>query len=502
MTVHDSAGESYGGALPSWPAYEPAAITDLEPSLAGWAARADDADEFALVVGVQRAQSDPESLLRVRALLSAGDASAAYRELGFDDGELPALGASFGRTELLAAACRAALGDDSAHRWLLHSSSLVVDHPMGWFATHLVAVVSDMRGDFGVADRAWRLLAERYNITTSHVVARLVAAHASERRDEDGAAVTRRFAQATTSLERTGHSIALDPRPTLAAVDMLCRRGDVGGARVLLEFVTRRNEVGARISRRLRELTPDDAMHRYRLMIRVALCLSPLLLFLGVPGLALFGAGVLAFRRWVAVPGLSLADSEAWRAAHRLRFDKRTGLPTASHPDGGWLGFAILAGGFAGLMIGAELAVLVSAHGTAAQTAAFVLPTAGLATLLFLLVDRFSRRRQDRARLMSRTERTRAALSRVGACQCWDTTVLADEVAQAYADRHLVGAGIPGPASTIAEALSHPAHVLRCPQLGTPWLLAQLTSEGSSLLLRGAVVTASSSDDAPTGQYL
>lgn len=45
-------------------------------------------------------------------------------------------------------------------------------------------------------------------------------------------------------------------------------------------------------------------------------------------------------------------------------------------------------------------------------------------------------------------------------------------------------------------------HVLRCPSLGTPWLLASLPTEAAVLLMRGTAQAQQPPDDLPVGHYL
>ena len=503
MGTHDSAGESYfGGVARSLDSSEGPLVTDIQPSLMTWAARADDLDEFDLVLATQAPQDEPDVLLRARALLSNGDPAGACRTLGPSSDSLPSTGLPFSGRDMLVAACRASMGDNEAHRWLLHSSALVMDQQIGWYAAYLVAVMSDLRQETDAADRAWRLLVEKYGTGTPPVQGRLVAAHVAERHGEDGSAVTRRLAQASTSLERTAHTISADPRPTLDAVNTLIARSDTAGARLLLEYVARRNEVNPAITARLDEISPKQQMRRYRFLVIAGFALMPLAFLLGGAGLVLVIGGAWLFRKYVRVPGFSEPDSVAWRAAHHLRLDPQTGLPTAGHPDGGWIALAVLLGGVIGSVIGAYLMSVVQGLGDWATLGAWLGPLVLCVVIAYRVSSRWSQSRQQRARLMTRKEATQREVASVGACQCWNTGVLFDDVAHAYAQRHLVDARFDVDAETIGRVLGRQTRVLRCPSLGTIWLLAVLTAEGSSLLLRGSSDTAESSSNIAVGQYL
>ena len=503
MSLYDSTGESFfDGVLPPPRPDRAPAVADLQPSLTTWVDRADALDEFHLALALQGSQAEPSVLIRARALLSSGDPAGAYRALGVDSDALPALGAPFTKQDMLVAACRASMGDNDAHRWLLHSGALVLDQQIGWYAAHLVAVVSDLRGETEAADRAWRLLAEKYAVSTPHVMGRVVAAHVWDRHGEDGPAVTRRLAEASTSLERLAHTVAADPRPTLAAVNTLLARHDAAGARLLLEFVTRRNEVNPAITARLRDITPERQMSRYRSLVIAGFALVPFAFLLGGVGVIMVLAGAWLFRHYVNVPGLSAPDSFAWRAARQLRLDPKTGLATSGRPDGSWIALAMLVGGVVGTVIGALLMPLVQPLGEWATVGAWLGPVVLSVVFAHQAASRWSRARQQRARRMTRTEATRKHTASVGACQCWDTGALADEVAQAYAQRHLVDAGFDLVAAAMGRALGRRVRLLRCPSLGTTWVLAGLTAEGAAVLLRGASETATPDSHTEVGQYL
>lgn len=345
MVIHGSMGEASGTAR----------VSDVQVRLRLWAAQADSADEFALVLALASATDDPDPELLARALLCQGDPSAALSVLGSPSDPLPSADASFSARDLLVAACRAALGDATAYAWLLRSSSLMVDRPRGWFGVDLVAVAADLRSEPEVADRAYRLEAERFGINTPRVAGRLVAAHVAERPTEDGVAVTRQFAEAATTLERGFHPIAHDPRPTLAAAEALVARGDVPGARLLLEFVTRRNHAKGRIAERLAQVSPRSRMRRHGLLAATLIALSPLLLLLQAAAMPVGGVLVYSFRRWITIPGLSRTESVAWRGVRRVQCDRRTGQPASRNPAGGLLALGAIAGGIVGIIVGYQI---------------------------------------------------------------------------------------------------------------------------------------------------
>ena len=436
-----------------------------------------------------------------RALLCQGDPGAALSVLGSPSDQLPSADTSFSARDLLVAACRAASGDASAYAWLLRSSSLLVDQPRGWFGADLVAVAADLRGDREVADRAYRLEAERFGINTPHVAGRLVAAHVAERPKEDGAAVTRQFAQAATTLEQGVHSIAHDPRPTLAAIAALVARGDIPGARVLLEFVTRRNEARGRIAELLAQVTPASQMRQHRVLVAVLVALSPLLLLFRAAALPMAGAVFYAFRRWVTIPGLSRPESVAWRAARQVRYDRRTGRPTSGRPDGALLAVGGLTGGIAGVVLGFQILSALPQATQVVQSTAVLAPTIMLAAGGWYLALRWSRGRESKARAASRKQQTEAAVARTGSCRCWETSSLVDDVAAAYADRHLSESGFDEESRRISAELGHSARILICPRMGTPWLVATITDEGAVLAIRGPAPD-SQTEGPPLGQYL
>jgi membrane protein implicated in regulation of membrane protease activity len=497
MDFPDSTGEP----VQLWSPSGAAPVPDVQACLRLWTAQADSADEFALVRALASAAHEPDPELVARALLCQGDPGAALSALGDTSDPLPSADASFRARDLLVAACRAASGDASAHAWLLRSSSLMVDQPRGWFAADLVAVVADLRSEPEVADRAFRLEAERFGINTPHVAGRSVAAHVAERPKEDGLAITRQFAQAATTLEQGIHSIALDPRPTLAATEALVDRGDIAGARLLLEFVTRRNEMKGRLAERLGQLTPASRMRRHGLLVAALIALSPVLLVMGVAAFLVAGVVLYAFRRWVTIPGLSRSESLAWRDARKVRYDPRTGGRTSENPDRGLPALGAIAGGCVGTALGYQIMSALPEASGAVQATAFFAPTSMLAALGWYLTLRWSRERQSKARAASRKQQTEAAVARTGPCRCWETTSLVDDVAAAYADRHLRAAGFADESRRISSVLGRNARILTCPQMGTPWLVATLTDEGAVLAIRGTAPI-SGTKSTSLGQYL
>ena len=478
-----------------------ARVSDVQVCLHLWATQADSADEFALVLALASATDDPDPELLARALLCQGDPTAALSVLGSPSDPLPSADASFSARNLLVAACRAALGDATAYAWLLRSSSLMVDQPRGWFGVDLVAVAADLRNEPEVADRAYRLEAERFGINTPRVAGRLVAAHVAERPTEDGVAVTRQFAEAATTLERGFHPIAHDPRPTLAAAEALVARGDIPGARLILEFVTRRNHAEGRIAERLAQVSPRSRMRRHSLLAATLIALSPLLLVLQAAAMPVGGVLVYSFRRWITIPGLSRTDSVAWRGVRRVQYDRRTGQPASRNPAGGLLALGAIVGGIVGIIMGYQITSALPKASEGVQATVLLVLTVVSAALGGYLADRWSREQSGRARASSRKQQTEAAVARTGVCRCWETSSLVDDVATAYADRHLRGAGFADEWRQTSAALGRRTLILTCPQMGTPWLVATLTDEGAVLALRGPA-PASETQSAPVGLYL
>ncbi|MCZ3386469.1 MAG: hypothetical protein LH630_05790, partial [Actinomycetia bacterium] len=244
------------------------------------------------------------------------------------------------------------------------------------------------------------------------------------------------------------------------------------------------------------------AMRRYRWLVISGFALVPFAFLLGGPGLLLvFGCSWL-FRSQVRVPGFSGPDSVVWRATRQLRLDPGSGVATAGNPDRGWIALAVIGGGVIGSLIGALLMPLVQGLGDWAVVGAWLGPLVLCAGFAYQAASRWSRSRQRRARLMTRKEFTRKEAANIGPCQCWNTTALADEVADAYTKRHLLDSGFDVNAANMTTAFGRRVRLLRCPSLGTIWLSADLTAEGASLLMRGDGGTAESAGDAEVGFYL
>jgi len=89
-------------------------------------------------------------------------------------------------------------------------------------------------------------------------------------------------------------------------------------------------------------------------------------------------------------------------------------------------------------------------------------------------------------------------------CMCWETSVILDEVAHAYGERHLVRLQASSPAlDRLRSGMGSESQVLVCPNTGALWLSAAISPEGATLLLRGPVLAPEEPrPDAPIGFYL
>jgi len=491
------------GESSAWPYPYADAVPDLRETLSRWLLVADDMDEFALALNVASAIEDRTAQdrdLEARAVLSTGDPGGALRVLEDDGAPLPALGASITNSQLLVAAARGALGDDAARAWLLRTGASLADTRAGWLVANLVGLMHDYRGDRPAADAAWRLLPDRYSIMTSAITGRLVEAHVASRAAADGgslAQVSRTYSEGAFALEQLQHTLDTDPRPALAAADGLVRRGDVGGARVLLEMLRCRGRVPDALRARLAELTPGDAMRRHAWMTAAALLAVPLVALLVPGGIFLAIAGGFLWQRYVRIPGLSRKDSQVWRATRRVRYDPETGRVTDGHPDGGWIGVA----GIMGFIVGLVIAGIVThdvVPGSPFELSIWLIGALGVPALAVVVTDRLFRSFRRRTGLRRRATQTRRLVQSVGPCQCWNAERLLDEVADAYSTRHLVdwdAALHPAPTVVVGGTA---AHVRQCPELGVPWILATLDLSGARVLLRGALP--GPADDEPTAE--
>ncbi|WP_432456820.1 hypothetical protein [Cellulomonas iranensis] len=380
---------------------------------------------------------------------------------------------------VVAAAARAAQGDEGALVTLLHVGSRVADPQQRADFLRLLAAAAGPAGRHDLADDAWVTLVSEHGDRTPQGLGGWAAAHVARRDAARSTDAVRAVVGVARGLQEALPAAADDAGATTLAVRDLQRRGDRAGAALLAAAVAR----GGRTSPDLRALRDETALHRRRAPTVVPWILALLLLPLGVVGIAL-GIGVVEVLRrvWRRVPGVSLCDERVWDTVDGARLDD--GRQTGAHSEVRPLpALAALAGFVAGIGVAfevdARVRALVPGLGDGWAMLLWAVPLLGVPALSFVLVES-ARRALVRRRVAREGAADRAAqLRSAGACRCWDPVAAVGPFAAAYASEHLVAA----PRCT---SLPRGTAVRRCPLTDVPWLVTTTTGGRAQLVLRGA----------------
>ena len=196
---------------------------------------------------------------------------------------LPPPGDDLGRDHLVAATCRAALGDDEALAWLRQVAPMVSATDWAGYLAHCLLRVGDARGDVGLSEASLGQL-QRLGDKGRRIVPR-VAADVIARRPRDrptgpagrtklwGAPGDHPAANAvkesaavlrvgTDLLHGASESFVSDPGLVLDTAELLRLRGDGAGAALLLHAVDRTNPHVRRIEAALAAYVPPGARGR------------------------------------------------------------------------------------------------------------------------------------------------------------------------------------------------------------------------------------------------
>ena len=481
----------------------------VEQSWSAWAAAADDGDRYELALTLLDAvppeqRDDNTAVSQARLLLQTGQAGRAISVLqGLGITELPD-DRRGSWPHLVLAAGRAAAGEVDAYRWLMSSAGRLITAVDAWRVSYLVAVAAAGIGDRTTADQAWHNIVVRHGIVTPASLAEFSAAQIAGRDPDEPMEATTTVAATVANLHHADVAIHQDPGPVLDAARALSARGDVAGARLLLHAARRRIPATPALDAALAAVPPTGGMRRHRLLVTALWCLTPALLLLGMPGALIVLAVRTAWERWVCIPGLNRADSAAWRAFRGVSYDPYTDPADPPAKDqSGYYGLAAL---LSLLLVAFPLTGLVP---TLTRATGFdevnstlvisfrVLLCIGIPVLSFLGARRahrwFRSRRHDRRRAAVR----RAGLSDAQRCQCWQRGSMSGPFAADYLHRHLQPEAI----TYLPPALRDNMSLGRCAVTDAMWLGVRHGSQGTAVLLRGAVGH-DEEPSQPTGFYL
>ncbi len=190
--------------------------------------------------------------------------------------ELPAKPSDSFPAQVLAA-CRAAIGDEPAYRWLYAAAGGLRNRPVAY----LLAVAASGRDDH-TADTAWMVLGRTHKVHTPAVISRHGTAFTARRGRQDPRKALVRVAVAAFAFDRLDPPVDHEPAPVLASAAELWRRGDTAGARLLLHTVAARLPSTPALDAAEPQLAPAVAIRRYRAAVRVWRWLLPISVLLGL----------------------------------------------------------------------------------------------------------------------------------------------------------------------------------------------------------------------------
>ncbi|MBB3325814.1 hypothetical protein [Microlunatus antarcticus] len=443
------------------------------------------------------------------------------------------------RDHLVAATCRAALGDDGAMAWLRQVAPLVSATDWAGYLAHCLLRVGDARGDLGLSEAALGQL-QRLGDKGRRVLPRIVADVVGRRprakpegpagrtkiwgapRDNPTSTAVRESAGvlrvATDLLHSASESFVSDPQLVLDTAELLRMRGDRDGAALLLHVVDRTNPHVARIQAALAAYVPPGAKGRRRLR-RVLLLVLGAIAFLvsgvtGYPTIALFaGIGIGLVEIFAREPGLNrfdtgVASEYAEKIGIRAFFLAPRSVADEVPLGGTRKVLPIVLGVLAlvlGILVFPPARDVAAAHG---QPAGWItspaLGTFLVWIVLFPALVTWAASLVPDRRLGYVVPRLTAAQSE---CQCRRWTWVAGPFAFAYSTAHLVPVETPAALRPVLDRYGPlPPSVVSCTTTGAAWLVLTLGPENGKILLRSPLGTlpdpVEPPEGLPTGQYL
>lgn len=474
----------------AWPAWALAAEAVDEPELAHrlW--------ESAPPYGIPPHEVD---LGRARSLVLLGrfpEALDRLQRMADPSGAVPGDSGN-----VLLAAAHAGCGNDGAYQFLLAScrqgaTAVPAEH------LRLLAVVAEHRG--ATMDVAWArtVLLEVHGAATPAAVAAYAASGIAARDpDSDAGVIVLTVRLAADALQGLHPPVAVQPDAVLAAASQLDAQGDRAGARLLLRAIDVVTPGVKPVREAIRHLTPVARMRVAALLAVLAFAAVEgtfivLAAMLDIPHLRLGGIGVLLVAGWarmVPLPGLTRAESQAWRQLAKLVDDPTApGRTEATKPNTGLWGL----GGIIGATAGIPLAINLTADGAPLGTGPDGAPPVvlGLVTWLVLIgglgtVGALAVRALDLGRAERRGARREAArvaemVAAATQCACGMRTALTGSFAAVYTDAHLAP-----DRRAATPAITHvgggAALLARCRSTGALWLYGPVGRGGQWLALNG-----------------
>ena len=417
---------------------------------------------------------------RAQLLFQSGKPTEAIAVL--DDGAQRGLPSDqFTNDDALRAACWAATKHEGAYGWL---RSRVLSMTPGQFpyGQWLLAHAADAIGDTATADQMWRALGAGDGVLTWDVVAHFTAALSIETRNDllNGSSkgqVAASFVRLVQNTEFLPNRLEQDPRPIIRAHELLVQRGEKHAALMLLTAARFVGAPSKTIADEYKRSAPRLRMTWYASLalfsVVFATCLAVSLPKLGI---ALGLGSIYLWRRFMPMRGFTLKEAHVLRILRQLRFDRRTRTPVArglsgiANRDATPFLFGLAA--FAVAWIVGALAVAKLAPGGLDNSLGVGLSVV-VAVVGAVVGYQFGVRRAQ-AKLAPKQPA-------VVTCRCATAVALSGVEAGAYATHHLV--------ATDAPPIIAASRELKCPTLGTPWLLVAVTGEGAVYLMRGATET-------------
>jgi len=439
------------------------------------------------------------------------------------------------RDHLVAATCRAALGDDEALVWLRQVAPLVSATDWAGYLAHCLLRVGDARGDLGLSEASLGQL-QRLGDKGRRVLPR-IAADVIARRPRGPAGRTKGRGSAkdtpatnvvresvgvlrvgTDLLHSGSESFVSDPQLVLDTAELLRMRGDPASAALLLHVVDRTNPHVARIEAALATYAPPGARRRRRL--RRAL-------LLGLGAIAFLVSGVTGYPVVAIVWGLVIGASEIFgREPGLSRFD--SGVASEYAEKAGIRAFWLVPRSVADeVPVGATRKVLPLVLGLLALVLGIVIfPGARLAAaahgpsvswstspyvscflvwiFLFPTAVMWAASLIPGRRLGYAIPHLSAAQSQ---CQCRTWAWVSGPFALAYDNGHLTPVETPAALRPVLDRYGPlPPSVAGCTTTGAAWLVLTLGPENGKILLRSPLGTVPDPEEAPeglsTGQYL
>jgi len=443
------------------------------------------------------------------------------------------------RDHLVAATCRAALGDEGALVWLRQVAPLVSATDWAGYLAHCLLRVGDARGDLGLSEASLGQL-QRLGDKGRRVLPRIVADvvvrrprvrptgkagrgrlwgpaqdHPAAKAGQESAAVLR---VGTDLLHGASESFVSDPALVLDTAELLRLRGDSASAALLLHAVNRTNPHVARIEAALAAYVPPGAKGRRRLRRGLLLGLGAIAFGVsgvgGYPVLALlWGILIGIVEIFAREPGLNRFDTGvlhvyAEKAGQRSFFAVPRSVADET-PVGSSRKVLPLVLGIVALVLGILIFPgardAAAAHGPSAGWSS----SAGLSCLLvwillFPVLVTWATSLIPGRRLGYVIPHLSAAQA---GCQCRRWSEVSGPFALAYSNAHLAPVETPEVLRGVLERYGPlPPSVAGCATTGAAWLVLTLGPENGKILLRSPLGTIPDPvevpDGLPTGQYL